>query len=138
MREAIAAAHAAEAMGVPMFVSWTCAPDGKILNGQSVTEAVLSLEQYKPAAFLVNCTPAKDIGPALRKMREVSKAPIGAYANIGNPEPVFGWEFTQELDVSSYAREAEGWIHLGAKVVGGCCGTGPEHISALKKSFHSQ
>ncbi len=138
VQEAIAAAHAAEASGVPMFVSWTCAPDGKILNGQCVQEGVLSLEQYNPAAFLVNCTPAKDIGPALRKMHEVSKVPIGAYANIGNPEPVFGWEFTHELDASAYAREAEAWIHLGAKVVGGCCGTSPEHISALKKSFHSQ
>ncbi len=135
VQEARAAAYAAEASGVPMFISWTCAADGKILNGQGITEGVLSLEQYKPAAFLVNCTPSENIGAALIKMSEISKVPIGAYANIGNPEPVFGWEFTNELDASAYAREAKTWIDLGAKIVGGCCGTGPEHISAIKKSL---
>jgi len=135
IQETIAAARAAEMSQLPIFVSWTCATGGRILNGESVQEGVRSLEPYNPAAFLVNCTPSQDIGPALQKMYEVSKVPIGAYANIGKPEPVFGWEFTHELDVSAYAHVAEDWIRLGAKIVGGCCGTTPEHISALKNHF---
>ncbi len=132
VQEAVVAAHAGEAYGVPMFISWTCASDGNILNGECLKEGVRSLEQHKPSAFLVNCTASKNIGPALRKLREAAKVPIGAYANIGNPEPVYGWEFTHELDPPAYARQAEGWIREGAKIVGGCCGTSPEHISELK------
>ena len=139
VREAIAAARAAETCGVPMFISWTCASDGNILNGESLKEAVSSLEQYKPSAFLVNCTASKNIGPALWKMCEAAtKVPIGAYANIGKPEPVYGWEFTHELDPSAYAREAEDWVRQGAKIVGGCCGTTPDHISELRNLFHNK
>jgi S-methylmethionine-dependent homocysteine/selenocysteine methylase len=135
IQETIAAGRAAETSGLPIFISWTCASDGNILGGESVTEAVRSLEPYKPSAFLVNCTPAKDIGPALRKMHEAAKVPIGAYANIGKPEPIYGWEFTDELDPSAYSREAEDWVREGARIVGGCCGTSPEHISELKNAF---
>jgi S-methylmethionine-dependent homocysteine/selenocysteine methylase len=136
IQETVASARAAKASGVPILISWTCASNGRILNGENLKEGILSLEQCQPVAFLVNCTPAKDIVPALRKMREVSKAPIGAYANIGKPEPVFGWEFTEELNPSEYARVAGDWIREGAKIVGGCCGTTPQHISALRDSFH--
>jgi S-methylmethionine-dependent homocysteine/selenocysteine methylase len=135
IRETVAAARAAATSGLPVFISWTCAPDGNILSGESLNDAILSLEQYKPSAFLVNCTPAKDIATALRKMREAAKVPIGAYANIGKPEPIYGWEFTHELDPSAYAFEAEDWVREGANVIGGCCGTTPEHISTLKKVF---
>lgn len=131
--ESIAAARAAETSGVPIFISWTCASDGNILSGESIKEGILSLEQFKPSAFLVNCTPAKHVVPALRKLRETSKVPIGAYANIGKPESVYGWEFTYELDPPAYAQEANEWIREGAKIVGGCCGTSPEHILVLKK-----
>jgi methionine synthase I (cobalamin-dependent) len=132
IEEAAAAAHAAELSGLPIFVSWTCSTDGKILNGQNIQDGIRSLEQYKPEAFLVNCTPPQNIAPALQKMREVSKVPIGAYANIGKPEPVFGWEFTHELDANAYANAARDWIQIGAKIIGGCCGTTPEHIRLLR------
>ncbi|MCI0445714.1 homocysteine S-methyltransferase family protein, partial [bacterium] len=117
------------------FVSWTCASGGKILSGEHIDEAIKQLEPYDPAAFLVNCTPSKDLPSALRKMRNASNTPIGAYANVGKAEPIFGWEFTRELDASSYADEAEIWIQEGAKIVGGCCGTTPEHIAELKRRF---
>ena len=115
-----------------MFVSWTCGADGKILDGETISEAALALEAYGPAAMLINCMPAKHVGAPIRELLGVSKTPVGAYANIGKAEPVFGWEFTHELSPLEYARYAEEWIREGAKIVGGCCGTTPDHISALK------
>ncbi|HSE43617.1 MAG TPA: homocysteine S-methyltransferase family protein [Acidobacteriota bacterium] len=132
IQETVAAARAAQTHGLPIFISWTCGSDSEILNGDSIQAGIRSLQPYNPSAFLVNCTPCNNIGPALQKMHEVSKVPIGAYANIGKPEPVNGWEFTFDLDATAYALEAEKWVQLGAKIVGGCCGTTPEHISALK------
>jgi homocysteine S-methyltransferase len=133
IQETIAAARAAQHCGLPIFISWTCSSEGKILNGDSLQDGIRSLEPYKPSAFLVNCTPCKNIGSALQKMHEISKVPIGAYANVGKAEPVNGWEFTFETDPAAYAHEAANWIRLGAKIVGGCCGTNPGHISALRK-----
>ena len=132
IREADAAACAATGYGVPFFVSWTCGPDGNILNGESLVNGIRKLDLHKPAAFLVNCTPAKHIIPALHQMVGISDVPVGAYANIGKAEATFGWEFTHELDPFRYAREAEKWIKSRATIIGGCCGTTPEHISALK------
>jgi S-methylmethionine-dependent homocysteine/selenocysteine methylase len=133
IQETIAATRAAEKHRLPIFISWTCASDGKILSGENIEEAVRLLEPYNPAAFLINCTPSKDIPPALRAMRNATRIPIGAYANVGKAEPIFGWEFTRELDSSNYANEALIWIREGAKIVGGCCGTTPEYISELKR-----
>jgi S-methylmethionine-dependent homocysteine/selenocysteine methylase len=133
IQETVAATRAAQPFGLPIFISWTCGSDGKILNGENLHDGVRSLEPYNPSAFLVNCTPCDNIQAALQKLHVVSKVPIGAYANIGKAEPVYGWEFTYESDPVTYAHEAVNWIALGAKIVGGCCGTTPDHISALRK-----
>lgn len=135
IEEAIVAARAAKEHQLPTFVSWTCAPDGKILSGENIDEAVRRLEPYGPAAFLVNCTPSKDIPSAMRKMRNATNKPIGAYANVGKAEPIFGWGFTHELNSSTYADQAEIWFQEGAQIVGGCCGTTPDHIAELKRRF---
>jgi S-methylmethionine-dependent homocysteine/selenocysteine methylase len=135
IQEAVAAAQAAAIHELPIFVSWTCDADGKILNGDRVEDGIRFLESYRPAAFLINCTPAKHITAALKKMRMVSKVPIGAYANIGKAEPISGWEFTHDLDAAAYTREAEKWIQEGAHIIGGCCGTTPELIHHLKRRF---
>ena len=92
IQEAVAAARAAEMHQLPIFISWTCASDGKILNGESIEEGIRSVEAYEPAAFLVNSTPVKNIRSTVKKMREVSNVPVGAYANIGKAESVFGWQ----------------------------------------------
>jgi S-methylmethionine-dependent homocysteine/selenocysteine methylase len=135
IQEAVAAAQAAAIHEIPIFVSWTCEADGKILNGDRIEDGICFLEPYRPAAFLINCTPAKHITAALKKMRAVSKVPIGAYANIGKAEPNSGWEFTDDLDANAYTREAENWIQEGAHIIGGCCGTTPAYIHHLKRRF---
>src|SRR5262249_8924435 len=109
IQEAVAAARAAEPYGLPTFISWTCGRDGKILSGESIRQGIRMLEPYHPSAFLVNCTPAKDIETALQKMLEVSTVPVGAYANIGKPEPINGWEFTHDLAPPAYAQEVKRW-----------------------------
>lgn len=135
IQEAVAAAQVAAMHELPIFVSWTCSADGKILNGDSIEDGIRFLEPYHSAAFLINCTPAKDIITALRKMRGVSKVSIGAYANIGKAEPISGWQFTHDLDAAAYTRAAETWVQEGAHIIGGCCGTTPEFIHHLKRRF---
>jgi S-methylmethionine-dependent homocysteine/selenocysteine methylase len=135
IQEAAVAAQAAAIHELPIFVSWTCGSDAKILNGDRLEDGIRFLEPYHPAAFLINCTPAKVITTALPKIRGSSKLPIGAYANIGRAEPISGWEFTEDLDAASYMHEAENWVQEGAHILGGCCGTTPELIHHLKRRF---
>jgi S-methylmethionine-dependent homocysteine/selenocysteine methylase len=132
IEEALVAAESAAQTGLPFFVSWTCTNNGTILGGQSLEEGVRALLPYHPSAFLVNCTPAVHLEASLsRLLKSVGTIPVGAYANIGKPEPVFGWEFTDELDAEGYSRLALNWISAGAKIVGGCCGTSPDYIRSI-------
>jgi len=54
----------------------------------------------------------------------------GAYGNVGRTDAIHGFTCTEELDPGLRAA-ALGWVAQGARLVGGCCGTGPAHIAAL-------
>ena len=58
--------------------------------------------------------------------------PVGAYPHAGR-FAMPNWQFTDEISPEDFASEAEGWVALGARVVGGCCGIGPEHVRALRE-----
>ncbi len=78
-------------------------------------------------------TRIEDTPPALRVLREHWDGPLLAYAETGSlilPD----WRYEAVETPAEYAREVEGWIRdFGVQVIGGCCGTGPEHIRALRQ-----
>ncbi len=82
-------------------------------------------------------TRVEDTAPALAVLREHWSGPTMAYAETGKlilPD----WRYEEISSPGDYAREIEGWIRdYGVQVVGGCCGTGPEHIGALKSMLDS-
>ena len=70
-------------------------------------------------------------GPALRILREHWSGPVSAYSETGkfeNPK----WNYTDTTKPDDFAAMALKWIEGGVQVVGGCCGTVPDHIAALK------
>ena len=77
-------------------------------------------------------TKVEDTAPALAVLRRHWSGPTMAYAETGKlilPD----WRYEEISSPQDYAREIEGWINdHGVQIVGGCCGTGPEHIRALK------
>ncbi len=81
-------------------------------------------------------TRVENIAPALRVLRDHWSGPLLAYAETGNlilPD----WRYEEVSSPTDYASEIQGWIsEFGVQVVGGCCGTGPEHISALNQVLH--
>ena len=58
--------------------------------------------------------------------------PVGAYPTAGR-FVMPNWQFTDEISPEDFASEAEGWVALGVRVVGGCCGIGAEHVRALRE-----
>jgi S-methylmethionine-dependent homocysteine/selenocysteine methylase len=80
---------------------------------------------------LVGCTPASETGRFLDAVAPVSGV-FGASANAGDARDGLGWDAEPAAAADRYAAFAERWIDAGASIVGGCCGTRPEHVARLR------
>ncbi len=119
---------------LPLIISGTVTDaSGRILSGQTVTAFWYSVRHAKPLAVGLNCA----LGAALMRpyIQELARvAPdtyISCYPNAGLPNPMSETGFDETPDVTArLLREfaAEGLINI----VGGCCGTTPEHIGAIR------
>jgi S-methylmethionine-dependent homocysteine/selenocysteine methylase len=135
VREAVAALGACRAARLPAAVSFTCAPGARLLSGESLADAVAAVRPLGPVAVLVNCCALATATEAVRELvRVVHDLPIGVYANgLGRPDDERGWRFEvgHGADVAAYVAEAARWLDLGARWIGGCCGTTPAYVEAL-------
>lgn len=133
IREALAATRAASETGLPFLVSFVCGREGRLLSGETLTEAAKAVLRFQPLAVLVNCLPPSAIPGALMELQSaVGDFPIGVYANIGELNPQGEWIHSPVEKPENYAQAARNWKELGAKLIGGCCGTTPEHIRRLR------
>lgn len=142
IREAAAATRAARATGLPVMTGFVCGSDGRLLSGESVAEAVRAIAPLGAVGLLINCTPATTIEAPFQELRQAAQllaAParprVGLYANIGHTDSIKGWESTADVDPAEYARLTAGWLAQGAGLVGGCCGTTPAHIAAVRQAL---
>jgi S-methylmethionine-dependent homocysteine/selenocysteine methylase len=137
--EAEIALRAAVETGRPATVGFVCAMSDRgehvrLLSGEILSDAVARVKPLAPAAIFVNCAAPPVITTALRELRELTTLPTGAYANVGHVDESTGWRPDECITGERYAEHAAEWISLGARVVGGCCGTHPEHTAALRRS----
>jgi S-methylmethionine-dependent homocysteine/selenocysteine methylase len=142
--EARAAATAAAESGKPVWVSWTLADDGppRLRSGETLAAAAAALDGIPPTARLVNCSRPEAVTAALPELVALG-GPVGAYANAFTAVEALKHGGTvdvlaarEDLGPALYAEFALGWVEGGAAIVGGCCETGPEHISALRERLH--
>jgi S-methylmethionine-dependent homocysteine/selenocysteine methylase len=151
IREAVIAARCAAATGLPVCVSFVAGLNGlppdqasaaaadetparvTLLSGESITEAVRAVQRLQPAVILINCVPLAYIDRAFDELRAAHRGPIGLYANVGRADDQIGWTLTDDVQPAAYAQHARRWLQQGAAIVGGCCGTTPAHIAALKE-----
>jgi methionine synthase I (cobalamin-dependent) len=94
------------------------------------------VETLKPLGGLaagIMHTRVEDTGPALEVLKQHWQGPLLAYAETGKlilPD----WRYEEVSSPEDYAAEIDGWIqNYGVQIVGGCCGTGPEHIRVLRQ-----
>lgn len=131
IREAVIAAKLATITGRPTWVSFVCDREGRILSGESVAVAAGMLLPLGVKALGVNCGPAHTLAKPLAELRAICGPdfPLIAYGNIGYPDEAQGWINTDAESPENYWQCARTWP---AQIVGGCCGTTPEHIRKLK------
>ena len=95
------------------------------------------------AGIFLMCTQPPGVSAGLPRLREAYKGPIGAYAELGYEEnPRFGQPgeqffeiLGQEYTPERYAAFGREWKAMGAQVIGGCCGTGPSHMAAVRTAI---
>jgi S-methylmethionine-dependent homocysteine/selenocysteine methylase len=130
--EAEAATLAAIETGLNVAVSFACGEDGRLLSGEPLAEAVNRVARHAVSAMLVNCAGPVVIQNALTELAGLTDLPIGGYANAGIVHPDGSWNPDPNLTPLRYAELVEGWCATGAQIVGGCCGTTPAHIAAIR------
>jgi S-methylmethionine-dependent homocysteine/selenocysteine methylase len=130
VREAAASARAGLATGLPVLVSFVCDGGARLLSGEPLADALDAVEPLGPHALLVNCLPPRSV-PACLAVLARAGLPFGAYANLGAPDDVTGFARSDDCSPAELAVHAAAWCAAGARIVGGCCGTGPEHVRAL-------
>ncbi|HEY1434026.1 MAG TPA: homocysteine S-methyltransferase family protein, partial [Thermoanaerobaculia bacterium] len=115
--------------------------DGEFLlpTPQAIEAAAAALSALEPDAIGINCVAAERLAGDLALLaRAAPGRPLVAYGNLGLPADGPGWRFTEELEPEAYADEARRWMALGARIVGGCCGTTPAHTRALRAALALQ
>jgi len=138
IREAVAATRAAVATGRPVITSFVCRDDGRLFSGEAVRPAVEAVVPLGVAGVCINCTPSTIINKPFIELRAAVRSfsdhsiLVGLYANIGKTDEISGWTATADVSPLEYARLAAKWLELGAHLIGGCCGTTPAHIAALR------
>ncbi len=134
IREAVIMAKLATATGTPVVVSFVCDREGKILSGETLTEAANQLLPLGIAAIGVNCGPTPNLAKPLAELASAcgKDFPLIAYGNIGYADEEVGWVNTDSENPNAYCEHA---IHWPVKIVGGCCGTTPQHIVELRSAL---
>ena len=133
-REWRAAARAAGATGLPLVACATTREDGALLSGEPLEEAARALLSLPspPAVLGVNCVPARRLAASLALLADAAPGlPLAAYGNTGLPFDEAAGLFAEPIAPEEYAKEALSWLALGARLVGGCCGTNASHVAVL-------
>jgi len=150
VREAVAAARAARAVGLPCLVSFVCeappqparrepqasgaftpAAAPALLGGEPLADALAAAASEGALAVLVNCVPAASADACLPALRAAGP-PWGVYPNLGAPGIAGPW-VDEPCPPAEFAARAAAWLADGARITGGCCGTGPAHIEAIAR-----
>ncbi len=118
---------------IPVIASGTFSDlSYRTLSGQTPEAFWYSLEHFNLAAVGINCGMApQDMRPAIEEMAQIAPIPFSCYLNAGLPNEMGEYDQSPDEVAATLAQFAqEGFINL----IGGCCGTTPDHIAAIAKA----
>jgi len=99
-------------------------------EGDLFGRAARRFESMGVEALLINCLPIEHVPGMIGWLRDFTELPLGVYPNLGH---MVGprWRFDEHVGPAQYGQLARSWREEGAQLIGGCCGTTPEHIAAV-------
>ena len=114
----------------PFIMSFT-AQDGRLLDGTPLESVIPDVTDKNPLGLLLNCRSCAQITKTLPVLHDLFHGVSGAYANgSGHPDNILGWKI-EDGSINDYLASVNQWLERGALLIGGCCGTPPEHIAAI-------
>ncbi len=122
----------AEFPNASAWISFSARDEAHLWHGERLTECAAWLDnQPQVAAIGVNCTAPRYLPALIESARTVTDKPVVVYPNSGESyDPVRrGWSGVS--DAKAFATEARRWYANGARLIGGCCRTTPDHIRAI-------
>lgn len=130
LKAALTAAKKA-APEIPIMVSATVEKNGRLLTGQTLEAFAITVAPFNPVSVGLNCSfGASDMLPHIKTLAEIVPCHISAHPNAGFPDEQGNYSETPESMAEAMVPFFEQNL---LNVVGGCCGTTPEHISKLSK-----
>jgi len=121
-----------------IWLSWTLLEDKstRLRSKETIEEAFVLAESFNIDAYLFNCTDPIAITEGIKKLSDLTDKPFGCYPNIfGVP---FDWTLDnsiqlepRNLSIEQFVEYKNLWKDLGASIIGGCCGLGPDYIKAI-------
>lgn len=125
---------AKEVCDLPVLITLTFEENGRTLFGTDAKTAAIVLDKLGAAAIGLNCStgPSK-MAEIVEEMAQVTNLPLIAKPNAGLPQVDADGNTVYTMTAEAFAEEMRILVEKGASILGGCCGTTPEHISALSK-----
>ncbi len=138
--------HAARAMqaavesDLPVWLGVSCkqTKEGNLVGfgrqDVGLAEVLDVLLPFGPAVVNIMHTCVDAVPAAIQLVRQRWEGPLGVYPESGYfTKP--NWNFVDVIPPGELVREATGWVQSGVRLLGGCCGTGPEHVKALRDAL---
>jgi len=118
---------------LPVMISGTITDaSGRTLSGQTLEAFYISVMHANPISIGLNCAlGAAEMRPLIEELSEIAACYVSAYPNAGLPNAMGEYDESPEQTARIIAEWAkEGWVNM----VGGCCGTTPDHIAAIARA----
>lgn len=121
---------------LPVMISGTIEPMGTTLAGQSIEAFYISIEHIKPLSVGLNCATGPEfMTDHLRSLSDLATSFVSCYPNAGLPDEEGHYhESPDSLSKKLEGFAEKGWLNL----VGGCCGTTPAHIRAIRQAVEGK
>ena len=134
VNECVAAIEAIRSLGdIAVICTLSVQSDGKCYFDGSVFEAAEILEALGADAIGVNCSTGPDqLESVIRTLKNTCSLPVIAKPNAGMPKISDSGEAVYSMESDEFAQHMERLVEAGASLIGGCCGTTPEFIEALR------
>ena len=128
---------AKEVSDLAVIITMTFEADGRTLFGSDPAASAICLEALGAAAIGANCSTGPDkMMDIISSMSAVTSIPIIAKPNAGLPKVDSEGNTIYDMESDVFVREMKKLISCGASILGGCCGTTPEFIALLKKTYN--
>ncbi len=139
LREArVVAQLLTEFPGICAWISFSCMDGARNCEGEDIGACAAELNAYpQVAAVGVNCTPPQHIASLLRRMKSETNKPLVVYPNSGERYDASSKQWGGANGIVEFGTLARLWFAEGARLIGGCCRSGPTDIRGVSEFAHS-